>query len=140
MGLTQFNGSSVSFATAAGTAVFEDLGITSFDFQGGDRAEIDVTTSTDTSRVSRAGYASPRRVSLGVLFEDPTLAELDAAILACAPGTLSVKAGVDCAAAAQVFSLGAHLMSYSISAQMDGVWEVSMEFLVDETATAENSE
>ena len=133
MGLTQFNGSSASFADAAGTDIFSDLGITSFDFQGGDRAEIDVTTSADATRVSRAGFRSPRRVSLGVLFEDPTLAELDTAIKACAPGALSIKASVDCAAAAQVFSLGAYLMSYSITAQMDGVWEVSLEFLVDET-------
>ena len=137
MGLTQFNGSSASFADSNGTVVFEDLGITSFDFQGGDRAEIDVTTSLDSSRVSRAGFRAPRRVSLGVLFEDPTLAELEASLKACAPGTLSVKAGVDCGDAAQVFSLGAHLMSYSVTAQMDDVWQVSLEFMVDETASAE---
>jgi len=134
MGLTQFNGSSVSFSDSAGTVIFEDLGITSFDFQGGDRAEIDVTTSSDSSRVSRAGFRSVRRVSLGVLFEDPTLTELDAAIKACAPGTLTAKFGVDCAAASQLFSLGAHLMSYSITGQMDGILEVSLEFMVDETA------
>ena len=136
MGLTQFNGSSASFADANAADVFVDLGITSFDFQGGDRAEIDVTTSADSGRISRAGFPSPRRVSLGVLFEDPTLAELEAQMQACAPGTLSVKASVDCAAASQVFSLNAYLMSYSITAQMDGVWEVSLQFLVDETPVA----
>ena len=133
MGLTQFNGSSVSFADNAGTTLFSGLGITSFDFQGGDRAEIDVTTSQSASRISRAGFRSPRRISLGVLFEDPTLTELDAEMQACAPGTLAVSASVDCAAASQVFSLNAYLMSYSITAQMDGVWEVSLDFLVDET-------
>ena len=132
MGLTQFNGSSVAFSNAAGTVLFTGLGITSFDFQGGDRAEIDITTSQSASRISRAGFRSPRRISLGVLFEDPTLTELDLEMLACAPGTLTVSASIDCAAAAQVLSLGAYLMSYSITAQMDGVWEVSMEFLVDE--------
>ena len=137
MGLTQFNGSSAAFADAAGTVLFTGLGITSFDFQGGDRAEIDVTTSQDASRVSRAGFRSPRRVSLGVLFEDPTLSELDLEMAACAPGTLAVSASVDCADAAQVFELGAYLMSYSITAQMDGVWEVSMDFLVDETPETE---
>ena len=139
MGLTQFNGSSASFADSSGTVVFEDLGITSFDFQGGDRAEIDVTTSTDASRVSRAGFRSPRRVSLGVLFESPTLADLEASLKACAPGILTVKASEDCAATAQVFSLGAHLMSYSITAQMDDVWQVSLDFMVDETEAAEEA-
>ena len=139
MGLTQFNGTTVSFADSAGTDVLVDIGITSFDFQGGDRAEIDVTTSADTSRVSRAGFASPRRLSLGLLFEDPTLTELEAMMTACAPGTLTVKASIDCAAASQVLSLGAHLMGYSITAQLDDVWQVSCDFMVDETAAVEET-
>lgn len=137
MGLTQFNGASASYSNATGTVIFSGLGITSFDFQGGDRAEIDVTTSLDTTRVSRAGRRSVRRLSLGVLFEDPTLAELEAMTAECGSGLLSIAAPIDCSVAAQVLSLGAFLMGYSITAQQDGVWEVNLEFMVDETAEEE---
>ena len=140
MGLTQFNGSSVAYSDSAGTVLFTGLGITSFDFQGGDRAEIDVTTSQSASRISRAGFRSPRRLSLGVLFEKPSIVELDAEMASCSPGDLTVSASVDCAAASQVLSLGAYLMSYSITAQMDGVWELALEFLVDETPEEDSGE
>jgi hypothetical protein len=132
MATTRFNGASATYTDSGSTAIFTDVGITSFSLEGGSRAEIDVTTSTSARRQSVAGFVSPRTLSLGLLLDDPTVAELDTMLGECSNGTLVIKAGVDCAAVSQILSLSVYLMSYSITAQLDGVFEVSCEFMVKE--------
>ena len=132
MATTRFNGASISLTTAAGAVIAENVGITSFSFEGGDRAEIDVTTSSAASREVVAGFRNPRRLSLGLLLNDPTLAELEGMQAECGSGSIVGNAGVDCGTPAQIMSLNVFLMSFSVSAQMDGVFEVNCEFLVDE--------
>jgi hypothetical protein len=132
MAIYQFNGATASLNNAAAVAVFTDIGITSFGYEGGSRAEIDTTTSTSTRREAIAGFASQKRVSLGVLFEtDPTIVELDALMEECGSSTLSIKLGSGCAAAAEVFNLPVQLMSYTVNGSMDSVLDVTMEFMVN---------
>ena len=132
MAIYQFNGALASLNDAAAAAVFVDIGITSFSYEGGSRAEIDTTTSASTRRESIAGFASQKRVSLGCLFEtDPTLVELDALMVECGSSTLSIKLGSGCNAAAEVFSLSCQLMSYTVNGSMDGVLDVTMEFMIN---------
>ncbi len=132
MATTRFNGASVTITNAASAEIASGVGITSFSFEGGDRAEIDITTSSAATREVVAGFRNPRRLSLGLLLDSPTLSDLTAMQAECAPGTVAVSAGVDCGNAAQLMSLSVFLMSFSITAQMDGVFEVSCDFLVDE--------
>ncbi len=132
MATTRFNGASVTITTAASAEIASGVGITSFSYEGGDRAEIDITTSSAASREVIAGFRSPRRLSLGLLLDAPTLANLEAMQDECGAGTVAVSAGVDCGTPAQLLSLTAFLMNYSISAQMDGVFEVNVDFMVDE--------
>ena len=132
MAFTQFNGATVSYTDAGAVAIFADKPLTSFSISGGDRAEVDVTTSA--ARASLPGLVSPRRATIGMLFEDPTITELEGMIAACAAGTLTLKVKPCGGTAVNFVSDKAWLMSYDISAQVDGVFEVTMEFLFDETA------
>ena len=132
MAYTRFNGATATITTAASVAIATDVGITSFSYDGGSRAEIDVTTSVSVRRSVAAGFVSPRRVTLGLLLDAATIAELDSMIAECGAGTVAVSFGVDCVAPTQLLSLDAFLMSYSISGELDGVLEVSCEFMVAE--------
>ena len=132
MAFTNFNGMTATYSDGNSTAVIEAAGITSFNYEGGDRAQIDVTTSASTRRESLAGFASERRLTLGLLLDDPTVSELDAMIADCAPGTLLINSK-DCGqSAAQFLSLPVFCMGYSINGQIDGVLEVNIEFMVAE--------
>jgi len=132
MAIYQFNGAKASLSNASSAVIFADIGITSFSYEGGSRAEIDTTTSTSTRRQSIAGFASQKRVSLGCLFEtDPTIVELDTLMTECGSSTLSIKLGSACTAAAEVFNLPCQLMSYTVNGSMDGVLDVTMEFMVN---------
>ena len=132
MAYTRFNGATATITTAASVAIATDVGITSFSYDAGSRAEIDITTSVSVRRSVAAGFVSPRRVTLGLLLDALTIAELDSMIAECSAGTVAVSFGVDCAAPASLLSLSSFLMSYSISGELDGVLEVSCEFMVAE--------
>ena len=132
MAFTRFNGATASITTAAAADIATDVGITSFSFDGGSRAEVDITTSASTRRSVVAGFTSPRRMSMGLLLAEATIAELDSMLAECAPGTVAVSFGVDCAAPAQLLSLTAYLMSFNVSGSVDGVLEVACEFMVGE--------
>ena len=69
---------------------------------------------------------------MGLLLAEATIAELNSMIAECAPGTVAVSFGVDCAAASQLLLLPAYLMSFNVSGSVDGVLEVSCEFMVGE--------
>ena len=135
MATTRFNGATVTLTNADASAIATDVGITSFSYEGGDRAEIDITTSSATSREIIAGFRNPRRLSLGLLLDTPSIANLDGMMEDCDSGSVTVKAGTDCAASSDILSLDVFLMSYSVSAQLDGVMEVQLELLVDERPT-----
>ena len=133
MAYTRFNGASATITNAAAAEIASAVGITSFSFDGGSRAEVDITTSVSTRRSVVAGFSSPRRLSIGLLLAEATIAELDAMLAECAPGTVAVSFGADCAAAAQLLSLPAYLMSFNVTGSIDGVLEVSCEFMVGES-------
>ena len=132
MAYTRFNGATATITNAASSEIASDVGITSFSFDGGSRAEVDITTSVSTRRSVVAGFSSPRRMSMGLLLAEATIAELDTMLAECAPGTVAVSFGVDCAAPAQLLSLSAYLMSFNVTGSVDGVLEVSCEFMVGE--------
>lgn len=127
MALINFNG---MLASVAGG--FTNAGITSFSYEGGDRAQIDVTTSASTRRESLAGFASERRISLGLLLDTADIAQLDALIAACAPAALAVTEKPCGGADTAFLGLNVYTMSYSVSGQLDGVLEVNVDFMVAE--------
>ena len=133
MAYTEFNRSKVTYTDAGSTVVFADVPMTSFSLSGGARGEIDISTSA--GRFSLAGHRTPRRITIGMLFEDPTLAELETAMLACASGTLLVE-HVPCSASPTDTTFiqdYVWLVNYDITGTIDGVMEVNVEFLIDET-------
>ena len=132
MAFTRFNGATATITDSAGTAIATAVGIQSFSYEAGDRAEIDVTRSTSNRREIVPGFSSPRRLTVSLLLEDPTVTELDAMLGECAAGTFAVNFGVDCAAPTQFLSLSVFLMNYSVQGEVDGVLEVSCDFMVDE--------
>ena len=132
MAFTRFNGATASITSAAAVNIASAVGITSFSFDGGQRAEVDITTSNSTRRSVVAGFTSPRRVTLGLLLDQATIIELDAMLAECNAGIVAVSFGVDCAAPTQLLSLTAYLMGYSISGELDGVLDMSLEFMVAE--------
>lgn len=121
-----FNGAT---ATYAGTT----FNITSFSLEGGDRAEVDVTNSQSVSREVVPGFRNPRRVTLGLNYNGE-LATLDAALANCATGALAIEVPTGCAAAAAFFSANAWVMSYDLSADLDGIVTGSITFMIDELA------
>ncbi len=140
MATTRFNGATATLANGAGTTIASAVGITSFGLDSGGRAEIDITTSASTSREVVAGFSNPRRMTLGLLLDSPTLAQLDTMVNECASGTLAVSFGTDCNAPSQFLSLSVFLMSYNVEGTMDDVLQVSCEFLVDERTAAPDPE
>ncbi len=132
MSYTRFNGATCSLADGAATDILSGAGITSFSYEAGDRAEVDITESTSVRREVVPGFASPRRISIGLLMSEATVTELDSMLADCAAGSLTVNFGADCAAATQFLSLNVFLMNYSVQGDMDGILEVSCDFMVDE--------
>ena len=119
-----FNGATATFA---GTT----FNITSFSLEGGDRAEVDVTNSSSVSREVVPGFRNPRRVTLGINYNGE-LTTLDAALANCATGALAIEVSTGCAAAAAFFGANAWVMSYDLSADLDGIVTGSVTFVVDE--------
>lgn len=128
-----FNGSTLTYTNSSSGVIFTGVGITSFSVEGGDRTEVDVTQSTSTRREVLAGFASPRRLTFGVIFNDPTLAELDTMLGECGPGTLVLAVKPDCdTAAASFFSGNCYLMNYSLNGELDGTITAELTFMVNE--------
>ncbi len=119
-----FNGATATFAGIT-------FNITSFSLEGGDRAEVDVTNSSSTSREVVPGFRNPRRVTLGINYNGE-LAGLDTALANCATGALAISVGSGCAEPASLLSLNAWVMSYDLSADLDGIVTGSVTFMVDE--------
>ncbi len=119
-----FNGATATFA---GTT----FKITSFSLEGGDRAEVDVTNSSSTSREVVPGFRNPRRVTLGINYNGE-LATLDTALASCAAGALAIEVGQDCGAAAAFFADNAWVMTYDLSADLDAIVTGSVTFMIDE--------
>ena len=119
-----FNGATATFA---GTT----FNITSFSLEGGDRAEVDVTNSSSASREVVPGFRNPRRATLGINYNGE-LSTLDTALAACAAGALAIEVGSGCNAAAAFFADNAWVMSYDLSADLDGIVVGSVTFMVDE--------
>ena len=129
----QFNGS--TFTLNNGSAdILADGAITGFSIAGGDRSEIDVTTSTSTRRESVAGFASARRLEVQLLVDGGlTLAELDAMMTGCTVGSATVKVKPDCAGvAAAFFSAAVYLMSYDINSSLDETLQMSVSMMIAE--------
>ena len=122
-----FNGTTLSFA---GTA-FE---ITSFSMEGGNRAEIDVTSSSSTRRQSIPGMASPKQLVFGFNYAGDA-ATLDTLLSTCAAGDLIVSMGADCDAAAAHITLKAWLMSWDLAGDIDGIVTGNFTFMVQEPDT-----
>jgi len=119
-----FNGAEASFA---GTT----FNITSFSLEGGDRAEVDVTNSSSLSREVVPGFRNPRRLTLGINYNGE-ISALDTALATCAAGDLLIKVGSGCDAAENFFADKAWVMSYDLSADLDGIVTGSVTFMVDE--------
>ncbi len=119
-----FNGATATFA---GTT----FNITSFSLEGGDRAEVDVTNSSSTSREVVPGFRNPRRVTLGINYNGE-LSTLDTALATCAAAALAIEVGSDCNAAAAFFSDSAWVMTYDLSADLDAIVTGSVTFMIDE--------
>ncbi len=129
----QFNGS--TFTLSNGTSnILEDGAITGFSIAGGDRSEIDVTTSTSTRRESVAGFASARRLEVQLLVDGGlTLAELDAMMVGCTVGSATVAVKPDCTTAvASFFSAPVYLMSYDINSSLDETLQMSISMMIAE--------
>ena len=120
-----FNGASLTYAGLTG------LEVTSFSMEGGDRAEVDVTSSSSTVREVIPGFASPRRLTFGINYQGDH-ATLRAELDDCATGALVVSLGADCGAPASHIGLDAWLMSFSLNAELDGIVTGDLSFLIDE--------
>lgn len=127
MALVNFNGMLASIVGG-----FQNAGITSFSYEGGDRAQVDVTTSASSRRESLAGFASERRLSLGLLLDTADIAQLDALMAACAPAALAVTETPCGGTATGFLTLNVFVMGYSVQGQLDGVLELNVEFMVAE--------
>ncbi len=119
-----FNGATATFAGAS-------FNITSFSLEGGSRAEVDVTNSSSVSREVVPGFRSPRSINLGINYNGE-IANLDTALATCSAGALAIEVGSGCTAAAAFFSDSAWVMSYDLSADLDGIVTGSVTFMVDE--------
>ena len=130
MAITQFNGSKVTYATATTGNHFENAYMTSLTISGGGRPDVDIVTST--ARYSKAGLAEPRRVSIGMILDDPNGTDLENMITQCGSSQLTITTYV-CDTPSTFFQEDAFCMSYDISSAVDGVLEVTIEFLIDES-------
>ena len=131
MAYTAFNGASVTFTKSDSTVIFTDAPMTSISLMGGARAEVDVSTSS--GRISFAGHRSPRKLNVGMILDDPTVAELEGAMVDDCVGTLLVKTTTCAGVSADFVNESAWIMNYDVSGQIDGALEVTIDFLVDET-------
>ena len=122
-----FNGTTLSFAGAA----FE---ITSFSMEGGNRAEIDVTSSSSTRRQSIPGMATPKQLVFGFNYAGDA-ATLDGKLAACAADELVVSMGADCESATAHITLNAWLMSWDLTGDLDGIVTGNFTFMVQEPDT-----
>lgn len=129
MAHTEFNRMVCSYSKSGPTVLWANKPITSISFDGGDRPEVIINTST--TRKSTAGLPTPRRVTIGMILDDPNLADCEDALDECDSGSLTVTAN-NCGTPSQFFAHSAWLMNYEVTAEMDGVYEVSLEFLIDE--------
>ncbi len=124
----QFNGATFTMGT-----LLEDAGMQSFSLSGGDRSEIDVTTSASTRRQSIAGFKSPRRLDVSLIYDgELTAAELETAMSGCNTEAVTIKVSASCAAPAQFISFNVHVMNYSITGDLDGVLMLDVSMMVDE--------
>ena len=124
----QFNGSTFTLGT-----LIENAGMQSFSYGGGDRSEIDITSSTDTRRVSIGGFASPRRLDVSLIYDgELTPAELDSALAGCSTQTATIKVSANCAAPDAFLALPVFVMSYNITADLDGVLMIDVSMMVAE--------
>ena len=120
-----FNSASLSFAGIT------SVEITSFQMDGGDRAEIDVTHSGSVVRETIPGFNSARRMTFGINYLG-NASEFDALLIACTPAALVVQLGADCGTPANHFSFNAWLVSVSLNADLDGIVTGDLTFLLDD--------
>lgn len=130
---TEFNRAVVSFRSSDGsTFYFQNKPMTSFQLTGGGRPDVEIITSN--ARYAKSGLADPRRLSIGMILDDPDASDLENMLDECGSGTLTItNYNCNIPISPPLVSESAFLMSYTIDAAVDGVLEVSLEFLVDES-------
>ena len=117
----QFNKSTLSYNGVT-------FGINSFSEDGGSRAEIDITTSVDTTRKSLAGMPSTPTFTVGFVYNGER-ATLNTALAGCSADALSFSVGKDCATEAHITDVNYYLMGWDISGDLDGAVTGSLTFL-----------
>ncbi len=123
MATNQFNGATLTWGTKIQAA-----GMTSFSIDGGSRADVDVTVSTDTKRKSIPGFTSVPMVTVGVLF-DYQVDQSD--LINCADSHTLTITTTDCAQSSNLLSEGAWLMSYNVTGQIDDVISADLTFMLN---------
>ena len=133
MAINQFNGATVSWGT-----VLSGAGMTSFSIDAGNRAEVDVTLSTDSARKSIPGFASVPTVTVGVLFDNQVdLTDL----VGCKDSAgLTINTNDTDCSASTLFQEGAWLMGWNVTAQMDDVVAADLTFMIDRDYVAPDPE
>lgn len=111
-------------------SVISDAPITSISFSSGGRSEVEVVTSG--GKYSLAGKRNPRKLSVSMILDDPTKAELDTAMTTCAPASLTIHYTPCGGSKTSFFTDNAWITSYSISGDIDGVMTVDVNFLIEE--------
>jgi len=130
MAITQFNGSKVTYATTTTGNHFTNAYMTSLTISGGGRPDVDIVTST--ARYAKSGLAEPRRVSVSMILDSPDGTALENMMTQCGSSQLTITT-FECATPTVFFQEDAFCMSYDISSAVDGVLEVTIEFLIDES-------
>jgi hypothetical protein len=109
--------------------------VTGFSHKGGDRAQIDATTSTDTRRKMLPGLVSVEEFTLQIKYDDAAAggsASLDDLVQNCGAGALVVTAAPsdDCGTNATLYSVTADVMAFNFSTELDGIVEGDITFMV----------
>lgn len=126
MAVIEFNTTTITWGSVINAA-----DITSISFQGGQRSEVPVVTNA--GKYSFAGLKSPRKLTVGMVLDDPTVAELQTAVETCAAASLVINY-TPCGGSEQsFFTKNAWMTDYSVSGAIDGVYTVECSFLYDET-------
>ncbi len=109
--------------------------ITSFSMEGGSRAEIDITNSTDVRRKVIPGMASPRMLNFGFNYNGE-MGALTQSLNECTSDALDLGIAVMCGDAASALDVKAFLMSFDISGDLDGIITGSLTFMVSENESS----
>jgi hypothetical protein len=108
----EFNGSVLNWSGIT-------FGINSFSEDGGQRPEIDITTSTDSRRKSLVGLAAPQTLNFGFVYAGERTSLVNS-LEGCTASTLNFSVRNNCGASSLISDELFYLMSYDLSGDLDG--------------------